>query len=343
MPLSRVFGGLIPKTRALSRPARYMATIGVVLAFFMIRRSFDQVWTYSYAFTLLFLAIIICAAMFDAKSGYLATILSSLLVAYFYLPPIYSFAVASTANLLGLAIFIIVGVICTMLIETINHALDELRESERIRALQLKEFRHRTRNDLQNLVGLLLLRARGSQNADTQKGLKDAAAHAMALARIHTRLTTGEDFITEVDTWDFITGLVADLENAHRKDGIRPIAFVTKIEPHFIDSERAVHLGMIINEAITNALKYAYPDENGGFLTVTFRREAAVFRLCVSDDGVGLMVSSKPPVPEGLGTRLLKALAAQLRGTFTRVPGDDGRGTVAELVFPVEQPGRRKI
>lgn len=342
MPLMSMFDGLLKTTRAMPPSARYAGTVGVVLGFFVIRRAMDPIWQGGYAFILFFLAIIACAALFNGKSGYLATALSALLAAYFYIPPTGTFFPDSFANTLGLAVYVVIGAICSLLIETLSNALTELQRSEKIRALQLKEFRHRTRNDLQNLVGLLLLRARASKNEDVKKGLKEAAGHALALARIHTRLTTGDDFITEVDTWEFITGLVQDLETAHRGDGIRPIAFVTKVESHPLDSERAVHLGMIINEAITNALKYAYPDDGGGFLQVTFRRDGSSFILCVSDDGVGLLLGGKAPVTEGLGTRLLKALAAQLRGTFDRVPGDSGRGTVAELRFPVEEPGKKR-
>jgi two-component sensor histidine kinase len=101
---------------------------------------------------------------------------------------------------------------------------------------------------------------------------------------------------------------------------------------------------------VTNALKHAFPEERAGTVRVRFAREGAEFVLTVADDGIGLPRDGEvaggagPPRPRspsggGLGTRLLGALAAQLRGTFRRLPGEGGVGTVAELRFPVQAPG----
>jgi two-component sensor histidine kinase len=105
-----------------------------------------------------------------------------------------------------------------------------------------------------------------------------------------------------------------------------------------------VQLGLVLNETVTNALKYAFPEGRAGTVRVRFVREGEDFVLTVADDGIGLpqegdVTERRPRRGSGLGTRLLSALAAQLRGTFTRRPGENGVGTVAELRFPVKAPG----
>ena len=104
---------------------------------------------------------------------------------------------------------------------------------------------------------------------------------------------------------------------------------------------------MALNELVTNALKYAFPDDGAGTVRVRFAREGDSFVLSVSDDGVGIAGDEAPAPPHaekrprgsGLGTRLLRGLTAQLRGTLSRRANGNG-GTLAELRFPVAEPGR---
>jgi two-component sensor histidine kinase len=306
----------------------------------MLRSALDPILPDRYPYLLSFAGILLCASLFNRGSGLLATGLSAAFAAYFYLPPIHSFEIEELPDLVGLALFAAVGAVMSLSIEALHKALADaqqahagLARSERARSLLLQEFRHRTRNDLTSLVGLLLLRARSVPSDAARAGLREAAEHAMALARVHTRLAPkvglGEDGAASVDTREFIAGLCTDLET----------------EAHTLDAERAVHLGLVLNETITNSLKYAFPEDRAGAIRVCFRREGDQFVLTMADDGVGLPPEGDmdggalPRHGTGLGTRLLRALAAQLRGSFTRRLGGCSTGTVAELRFPVETPG----
>jgi two-component sensor histidine kinase len=199
---------------------------------------------------------------------------------------------------------------------------------------------------------LLLLRARTAPSDAAREALREAAQHALALARVHSRLNPddsgpGEGEVGMVDTHDFITGLCADLDASQVGEGLRPVALIAEAETHVLDAERAVPLGLVLNEAVTNAMKYAFPEERAGTVQVRFRRDDGHFVLTVADDGIGLpaegdLENAPPAMPAGgagLGTRLLRSLAAQLRGSFTRLPGPGGVGTLNELRFPVPQPG----
>ena len=153
-----------------------------------------------------------------------------------------------------------------------------------------------------------------------------------------------------MDTKDFVEGLCRDLDRALSGGELRPVALIARSESHTLDAERAVHLGLVLNELVTNAVKYAFPDNGAGTVRVRFARDGDGFLLAVSDDGVGLPPDEGPaaaqragkrPLGTGLGTRLLQGLAAQLRGTLSRRRGEGGAGTLAELRFPVAEPGAK--
>ena len=91
-------------------------------------------------------------------------------------------------------------------------------------------------------------------------------------------------------------------------------------------------VGLIINELLTNTLKYAFPDQRAGRVRVTFEREPQAYCLRVSDDGVGMVAGTE--TASGLGQRLVRAMASQLRGSLEIGPGPNASGTCATVRFP---------
>jgi two-component sensor histidine kinase len=350
MPLTSSLTKVAARTRGLSMPLRFAGTAAIVACVFLLRRAVNPILPDGYPYLLSFVAILLSSCLFARGSGLVATVLCGMLAVWFYLPPLYSPVVENASDIFGLFLFLAVGAAISLVVETMHRAMTDLAEAEQDRALLLQEFRHRTRNDLSSLVGLLLLRARAAPSDAARDELREAAEHAMALARIHTRLAS--DSVSEnvalVNTRDFIVGLCDDLNAVLAGEGLRPVALVTDVESHVIPNERAVQLGLVLNETVTNALKYAFPDDRAGTVQVRFVREGADLVLVVADDGVGLPADGDMdgrragadalPHSTGLGTRLLRALAAQLRGSFSRGPGPGGVGTVAELRFPVDAP-----
>lgn len=346
----------IHTTRRWPIALRYAATCALVVAVLALRQLADPILGEHERFLLFLAAILLAATLFDRGSGILATLLSAMLVSYVYLPPRFSLVIGSRSQLVSLLLFVVIGVLLASVVEAMHRAIEglqaaqaNLQQVQRARALLLEEFRHRTRNDLGSLVGILLLRARSATSEAARDGLREAADHAMALARVHTRLAkdsvSAED-ATTVDTREFVVGLCEDLAKAFAGDGLRPVALHAEAEAHRLSTERSVQLGLVLNEAITNAFKYAFPEGRGGQVQVRFQRLDGHYLLTVVDDGPGMLPDGEqfdmPPAPlpqgSGLGTRLLRALAAQLRGSFSRRPGEDGVGTVVELRFPADLP-----
>ena len=213
MDSRNIIDGAIYTTRRWPVALRYAATCALVVAVLALRQLADPILG-DHERSLLFLAAILLAAtLFDRGSGILATLLSALAVSYVYMPPRFSLVIGDRAQLASLLLFGVIGVLLASVVEAMHRAIEGLQEAQRnltevqrARALLLEEFRHRTRNDLGSLVGILLLRARAATSEAARDGLREAADHAMALARVHTRLANdsvaAEDAST-VDTREF--------------------------------------------------------------------------------------------------------------------------------------------
>ena len=113
--------------------------------------------------------------------------------------------------------------------------------------------------------------------------------------------------------------------------GLRPIALQAEIEDRQVALTLAVGIGLITNELVTNALKYAFPDGHPGTILVRFFQDGNEFKLAVRDDGVGDSIG--PARGSGLGQRLIRSLAQQLGGTFEAEVRPGGR--TATVRFPV--------
>jgi two-component sensor histidine kinase len=114
---------------------------------------------------------------------------------------------------------------------------------------------------------------------------------------------------------------------------LRPVAVEVAAEPHPLSHQQAVAVGLIINEAVTNALKYAFPDERRGTVSVSFNRLDEAFMLRVKDDGIGFDPERAPRVG-GIGRRLVHSMAQQLDGSLTVEPDEGQPGTVVTVTFP---------
>jgi two-component sensor histidine kinase len=350
MPLSASLERITALSLRLPKQARYAITLGLVGLAFGFRLSLGEVGTTGMPFLFFFPAILASACAFSNGSGYIAAVASAALSTYF-LPPL-GWNMPRHHDAISIALYAGTGCLVAMTVETLHNALrhkraalaelesahSHLAEAMHGRKLLLDEFRHRSRNDLQSLSALLLLRARGAP-ASAREALKEGAGHALSLARVHTRIAEASagGNAAVIDTRQFLEGLCKDLVAGAAGDGLRPVSIVLHAETHPLSTERAVQLGLVLNECVTNALKYAFPNEAAGRVQIHFGGDGETFRLSVEDNGIGFQQANGEPAVPGLGTRLLRALAAQLRGTFTRETCADG-GTCCDLTFPVAEP-----
>ena len=191
--------------------------------------------------------------------------------------------------------------------------------------LALSEVIHRARNDLQTVAAMLQLQAQATSKTDARTALLEAGTRIHALARLNARLDAeelGEE--GTVDARAFLNGLVNDLAAAKAVDF--PVAVSVEADACSIPTARAQVLGLITNELVINALKYAFSDAKAGSVHVAFSCRSGSFTLTVSDTGAG-MDPTAAPHGTGLGQRLVRGLAGQLGGNYRVAANENGTGT----------------
>jgi PAS domain S-box-containing protein len=198
---------------------------------------------------------------------------------------------------------------------------------ERIAAL-LQELGHRIKNSLQIIVSMVSLEARSHKSGEGKAALERVSHRIAALGRLYSML--GEtNSVEEVDAASYLEALCRDLIESVQKESGTSIALKTDIESEPLPVDRAIPLGLIVNELVTNAVKYAFPSETRGTVVVTLKRIPGELRLMVSDDGKGV---DPRRADSGLGGRLVDTFARQLGGQVERK--SDNKGTIVCLTLP---------
>jgi two-component sensor histidine kinase len=161
--------------------------------------------------------------------------------------------------------------------------------------------------------------------------LMEMQGRIAAIGQIHRRLYTSED-VRFVEIGTYLEGLVEELEGALKGDG-RPHPIRIEAERVLVPTDRAVSLGMIVTELVTNAYKYAYPEGAEGEIRMWLKQDNGHIVLCVEDDGVGWAGNGKT-TGSGLGTKIINSMA---RVVGAPVEFDAGhKGTRVLLRFPAD-------
>jgi two-component sensor histidine kinase len=181
------------------------------------------------------------------------------------------------------------------------------------REVLLREVNHRVGNSLQIIASLLHLQANSSNQDDVKAALTNAMGRVAAVAQVHRRLYTSHD-LKSVLLNQYLDALLEDLRRS--AEGNRMSRLTLKAEPIEIDPDRAVAIGIIVNELVMNAVKYAYPD-GAGPIHVTLNGQGDDLLLAIADDGVGLNVKTDPR-STGMGQRIVSAMAAKLEASVER-------------------------
>lgn len=204
----------------------------------------------------------------------------------------------------------------------------EIKQAKERAEVLLAEVNHRVGNSLALAAALIRLQISGTADETVKAALAETQARITAIAGIHRRLYTSED-VRNVDAAAYLNTLLSELDASMRGEGTR-VRLARRLEPLRVPTDRAVSLGVIVTELVTNAFKYAY-DVEGGEVCVTFSSldgESAL--LAVEDDGVGW--NGQGTVKgTGLGTKIIGAMAMNLGTTLDYVPRRVG--TRAELRF----------
>jgi two-component sensor histidine kinase len=187
------------------------------------------------------------------------------------------------------------------------------------RELLLREVNHRVGNSLQIIASLLHLQANSATEDDVKAALTNAMGRVAAVAQVHRRLYTSHD-LKSVLLNQYLEALLDDLRRS--AEGNRMSRLTLKAEPIEIDPDRAVAIGIIVNELVMNAVKYAYPDCPGP-IHVELHAAGDHLVLSIADEGVGINAKSDPR-STGMGQRIVSAMASKLDANVERDPAHTG-------------------
>ena len=177
----------------------------------------------------------------------------------------------------------------------------------------LKEIHHRVKNNLQIISSLLNLQMKKITEAKTRAELNATRNRIRSMALIHAKLYQSKN-LSQINFAEYIEEFSRQLRSLYNVSP-KKVKLVLDIDEVFLDVDVAIPCGMIVNELLTNALKYAFPEERSGEIRVVLRSEAAATVLTVEDDGVGLPPEMDLAGVETLGLQLVRGLAQQLNGT----------------------------
>ena len=207
-------------------------------------------------------------------------------------------------------------------------AEERLKESVREKEALLREIHHRVKNNLQVMSSLLGLQARSVAEPLARQAFEDSQGRIHSMALIHEVLCGSPNF-SRIDIADYTSQLAAYRLRAHGA-GTR-IRLTTNPEEVYLDLEKAVPYGIIVNEALTNALRHGFPDGREGEVRITLRQQpGGSAQLTVQDDGIGFPEGFDWLKAPSLGFRLIRMLAEQLKA---RIEVHPRHPTAIQLTF----------
>lgn len=202
-----------------------------------------------------------------------------------------------------------------------ERAEEQLRESnERLQAM-LTEVNHRVANSLQLVSAFVHMQARSVGNEEAKTALADTQRRIGAIAQVHRRLYTGNS-VNKVDMVEYLASLLEEIGDTwSTPEG--PRALTLSAEPLELGTDKAVAVGVIVNELVSNACKYAYAATATGEIRVQLRSNGDTFVLQVEDDGCGMPADGSIK-GTGLGSKLVSAMAATLKAAIDYDRGHAG-------------------
>jgi len=260
---------------------------------------------------LLLPGIFACGILFDRGSAFFATILGAALSSWIMFP---RWEIPEPPVFVAMTLFVLTGFAVAIVSEGLRRALERVAKSEREKDLMLRELRHRTKNDIMSIGSILRLQSRRAAAEEVRDALMGAARRVEVMAEVHDHLRDAPGTV-EMDRYlgDLCRRLADSLS------GVRPIAIRVEADNVGLPASQAVPIGIITNELVTNCLKYAFPDNRAGTVSVKLRYDSET-QLVVEDDGIGC----EDDVREGSGSMLMQLLTRQLGGTLKREARDPG-------------------
>jgi two-component sensor histidine kinase len=206
--------------------------------------------------------------------------------------------------------------------------IEQFESQIRDRDMLMRELQHRVKNNLQLITALIRLEARSAAEGETV-ALARLASRIDALTVLY-RTLSAEDAASEIDLGQYLSDIATSVMEVNATQGVE-IAIETAFCPLTINV--AMPAGLLVNEMLTNALKYAFVGRSGGQLKLICKQEGGRVTVVVSDDGVGLGEHQEWPSPRKLGALILQTLKENAGKVVFRAESIRGQGTWFTLMF----------
>jgi len=190
---------------------------------------------------------------------------------------------------------------------------DKIKKLLEEKELLLKEVHHRIKNNMNTIFVLLTLQADAQTNPDTVKALQMAAGRVQSMMVLYYKLYRAEN-VSSISIREYFPPLIDEIISLFPRK--KPVKIIINIDEISIHSNLLSPLGLIINELITNSLKYAFSAEEDGTITVTAHRDNNHVVLTYEDNGAGFKDQSAPELSQGFGMKLIRMLVMQINGSL---------------------------
>jgi two-component sensor histidine kinase len=233
--------------------------------------------------------------------------------------------------LAGLLITAALAIAMIILYKRVQKQKLQLSEQSNKLELMMKELHHRVKNNLQIVTSLLSLQSYRLQDAEAVAAMNESKLRVQAMSLIHQRLYK-TDMLTTVNIKEYITDLTSSLMAAYGYNA-DDFELQLTVKQELMDVEKALPVGLILNEVITNAFKYAYKDVAAPSLHITLNEVGNDAVLEVKDNGIGMNMENWNSKTGSFGKQLINSLSKQLRAR-QQVTCD--KGTVFTFIIPVK-------
>jgi two-component sensor histidine kinase len=279
-------------------------------------------------FVLIFPLVLLAALAGGWRTGALTLTVAELWAWYYVIPP-RGFFFKGEAQPANLAAIWVAGLIVVAAVHVFRslttREVDETQARVAERDLMLRELEHRMKNNFQTVAALLEMQLRRASDEPARAALREALTRVISISQAHRNLYAG-DGTRSVDMSVYLSNLCADLSDALFLGEV--VRLDCQVEAGSLDRDRAVAVGLIVNELVTNAAKHAFTEGRPGQIKVVFGRRGDGYRLTVEDDGRGLP-SDFATRRTGLGRGLVEAFSRQAGGKL--IVRKDGPGAKFEV------------
>ncbi len=182
-----------------------------------------------------------------------------------------------------------------------------LNKTVNVQNILMSEIDHRVKNSLQMVTSLLRIQGARAESDETIAALKVAEQRVQAISAVHSELHSASSY-EHIDMYSFIERLTSSLHKSFSDN----IVMEVDVPRFHLDSSKAGAFGILLNEFVTNSLKYAFPDNSDGKISITGHLDGDNVHLNLCDSGIGFDYDSVSQNSKGLGVRVIKATANQL-------------------------------